>query len=265
MAVRHTAIFADQIDDAALGNGLQKNSTDDTKFELALKTSGGLKFDVGEVAIEPADFAGDGLQDDGSDNLTLNLKTGGGLKIDTAQLAVEPSDFAGNGLEDDGSDNLQVKADTVGGTNLAKVVNVSANGVAIKIDDVMIGENASNQLYIKDASITEAKLDINNAPTDGYYLKWNATAGKFEWADIDTDAVQDDEVVANEIPSGLIDGSNTIFTLANTPVTGTVQVFLNGLLQAPGSGLDYTISGDTITFAKAPKTNSDLYVSYIKA
>jgi hypothetical protein len=70
--------------------------------------------------------------------------------------------------------------------------------------------------------------------------------------------------VINEKPIGLINNINHTYILVNTPVVGTVLVFLNGLLQAPGVGLDYTISGSTITFVKAPKTNNDLYVSYIR-
>ena len=80
----------------------------------------------------------------------------------------------------------------------------------------------------------------------------------------DADAIQDDDYIANEIPSGTINSINVTFTLANTPVAGSVSVFLNGLYQAQGSGLDYTISGTTITFNKAPRTNSELYAIYIK-
>lgn len=69
--------------------------------------------------------------------------------------------------------------------------------------------------------------------------------------------------IFNEIPTGTINSINSDFTLANTPVLGTVRVFLNGSLQLEGSSLDYTISGGTITFAKAPRTNSELLVSYI--
>ena len=75
--------------------------------------------------------------------------------------------------------------------------------------------------------------------------------------------LETDKFVRNEVPSGTINSINTGFTLANTPVAGTVQVFLNGLLQAPGSGLDYIISGTAITFTKAPHTGSDLYAHYI--
>jgi len=40
--------------------------------------------------------------------ISLDLKSSSGLKIDSAELAIEPSDFAGAGLADDGSDNLKV-------------------------------------------------------------------------------------------------------------------------------------------------------------
>ena len=68
--------------------------------------------------------------------------------------------------------------------------------------------------------------------------------------------------VTREIPSGSINGSNTSFTLANAPVSGTEQVFLNGMLQHEGAGNDYTISGDTITFVTAPDAGWKLFVNY---
>jgi hypothetical protein len=73
----------------------------------------------------------------------------------------------------------------------------------------------------------------------------------------------DSEFVFNETPSGSINGSNTAFTLANTPVSGSVQVFRNGQLQLSGAGNDYTISGATITYEYAPVTGEVLKVSYI--
>lgn len=181
MAQRTTAIFADQIDDLALGDGVRKQVADDSILELALKANEG-------------------------------------LKIDSAELAID-------------------------------------------YDDATIGM-ITNKLAVKDDSITEAKLDMYNSATIGYYLKY--TANGLEWADIDADFVKDDDVIANEIPAGLVNSSNTVYTLANTPVVGTVTVYLNGLFQAQGSGMDYTVSGTTITFNKAPRTNSELYACYIK-
>ena len=74
-----------------------------------------------------------------------------------------------------------------------------------------------------------------------------------------------DNFIFNEVPSGLINSLNTIYTLANTPIAGTVTVYLNGMIQLLGSAGDYIISGSTITFLKAPRTNSEIVINYIKS
>lgn len=75
-------------------------------------------------------------------------------------------------------------------------------------------------------------------------------------------------MVFNEVPTGAIDNTNTIFTLAFTPVVGTERVHQNGLRLKSGVGNDYTISGVTITFASAPRLKGGmpdrLLVDYIK-
>lgn len=70
--------------------------------------------------------------------------------------------------------------------------------------------------------------------------------------------------VDKETPSGSINGSNTGFTLANTPVAGSEHVYLNGILQESGAGNDYTISGTSITMLTAPLTGEKIRVSYRK-
>lgn len=182
MAERLTALFADQIADLALGDGLKKNGTDDTKFQIALKTNDGLAFDTGEVKVD-------------YDNATIGI--------------------------------------------------------------------VSNKLAVKDSGITEPKLAMYNSPSTGQVLGY--TTNGLEWISNEVaGSVLEADVICNEVPTGTINSINTVFTLANTPVAGTVQVYLNGLLQATGSGMDYIISGTTVTFAKAPRTNSEVYVSYIK-
>jgi hypothetical protein len=70
--------------------------------------------------------------------------------------------------------------------------------------------------------------------------------------------------ITREIPSGTINGANATFTLANTPTTGTEEVFVNGILQNVGAGNDYTISGATITFLTGaiPQTGDSVLVTY---
>jgi hypothetical protein len=67
----------------------------------------------------------------------------------------------------------------------------------------------------------------------------------------------------NETPGGTINGVNAAFTVANTPVTGTLMVFKNGQLMT-GSGADYTLSGTTATFVSGaiPKTGDVLLALY---
>jgi hypothetical protein len=81
---------------------------------VSVSPGDGLK-DAGNVAlgssvtmnVEPGDFAGTYLTDDGSDNLQVDIGTG--LKGDGAgNITLEPVDFAGSFLSDDGSDKLEV-------------------------------------------------------------------------------------------------------------------------------------------------------------
>lgn len=72
--------------------------------------------------------------------------------------------------------------------------------------------------------------------------------------------------VTRETPSGTINGSNAAFTLANTPVSGSERVYVNGVLQNAGAGNDYTISTNTITFQSGaiPQTGDVILVNYLK-
>ncbi len=50
-----------------------------------------------------------------------------------------------------------------------------------------------------------------------------------------------------ESPAGIMNGTNPAFTLAQAPLSaGVLMLFRNGVIQA--SGIDYTLSGNTITF-----------------
>lgn len=66
-----------------------------------------------------------------------------------------------------------------------------------------------------------------------------------------------------EAPTGIINGLNQIFTVANTPSpTSSVEVYHNGILME--QGLDYTIAGGTITFASVsvPQVGDIVLVNY---
>ncbi len=66
----------------------------------------------------------------------------------------------------------------------------------------------------------------------------------------------------NETPSGLINGANKAFTIADAPSpAGSLRVYLNGVYQSP-AGEDYTLSNVTITFVEAPPAGYVLLAFY---
>lgn len=126
------------------------------------------------------------------------------------------------------ADSLQVKIDA------ARAVTVVAGGIGVNIDPATMAI-ATNQLGVK-AGVYQ--------PVGTYLTAAN--------------------IVTRETPTGLVNGSNTTYSLAATPTAGTEEVFLNGILQEPGAGNDYTIAASVITMLSAPLTGDRLRVNYRK-
>ena len=68
--------------------------------------------------------------------------------------------------------------------------------------------------------------------------------------------------IFNEIPSGIIDGINSIFNTNFLLVPDTEVVFINGQKQKKPD--DYNISGQTITFTFSPGVSESVVINYIK-
>lgn len=69
--------------------------------------------------------------------------------------------------------------------------------------------------------------------------------------------------IDGEVPQGTIDGSNSVFTLANVPApTSSLLLSRNGILLSAGQ--DYSISAATVTFMNnaRPQTGDTLLASY---
>jgi len=131
-------------------------------------------------------------------------------------------------------------------------------GLNTQLRGDQIKDTSISGAHIIDGVVTESKLDVYNAPTDGYVLKWNSAQSKLEWETLAG-------MLCNEVPIGLVNGSNTTYILANTPVTDSLVVFLNGLMQEPGGGNDYTLASDTVTFTTAPETDDIILANYLTA
>lgn len=67
----------------------------------------------------------------------------------------------------------------------------------------------------------------------------------------------------DETPTGTVNGSNTTFTLSQTPFDSndTVQVYLDGIKR--NRTTEWSLSGTTITFVTAPALGQDVRVNYI--
>ena len=69
--------------------------------------------------------------------------------------------------------------------------------------------------------------------------------------------------IINEVPNGLINGSNATFTTNFNFTSGTVQLFLNGTLQKIIN--DYQVIGNnTILLNISPMSGENLLINYIK-
>jgi hypothetical protein len=143
-------------------------------------------------------------------------------------------------------------------------INDSASGAT----DLWSASKISSELSAKlnNSGYTSADILVANGSgvMSAVALSGDATISNAGVLSLSADVIKEADFVFNEIPSGDVDGVNDEYELANAPIAGSVQVYLNGLLQDEGGSNDYTISGDTITFNDAPEIGDKIRVSYLK-
>jgi len=238
---------------------LSDEAIDITADSLAFKdTDGAIKVEAVDDFVTA--IAGNGLANSAS-ALIVDLNE---LSEDAIDVANDYIAFVDTG--DNGSDKESIVdfVDAIAGNALA----TDSDGVLdVQVDDSGI-EISGGNLQLKDDGVTVGKIAINNAEgagVDGYVLTWNNSGSYMEWTSktsITEDYLQESEIkLADE--SANCDGTNTTFTLDSSPVTNSVQVFLNGLLQQEGSGEDYTLTGTTVEFTTAPESGDILLIHYI--
>lgn len=101
--------------------------------------------------------AGDGIDIVG-DTVSVDLASGGGLKIVSTELAIEPSDFAGEGLVDDGSDNLAIDWSTsFDDSKAVKASDLSSNANGLGASIIGLEDAAE---YTSAANVEEAIAEL---------------------------------------------------------------------------------------------------------
>jgi hypothetical protein len=67
------------------------------------------------------------------------------------------------------------------------------------------------------------------------------------------------------VPSESANGSTTVFTTSNDMITGSLLVFMNGMLMRDGATFDYRATSATqVTFTSPPDTDSYILFNYVK-
>lgn len=200
-----------------------------------------------------ASAAGDGLQ-------------GGGASV----LAVDVSDFAGTGLEDDGSENLRIAAAAAGdglsgGAGSALDVNAStymeivgdalrlkstiagaglagggAAALSVGVDGTIVGINGSDQVYIVDDSILSTKIGWAIPVLE---QRRGGSASAWE--------VPGTSTYTLGIPIDIQVGTKTISD-SGTPTVSFAHVFANIpiVIAIAQSGFAYLVTVDNITVSQ---------------
>lgn len=110
-------------------------------------------------------------------------------------------------------------------------------------------------VQIFDNTIPPSKMKSLNSAVDDYILEFDNATQDFRWIP--------KMGGVTETPSGLVNGSNKVFTLSSTPENDTLHLYLNGLYQEEGVTKDYVISGTSITFVDAPAVGDIIIATYI--
>lgn len=187
----------------------------------------------------------------------------GSVRVATSSAGTLATSFA-NGQTIDGvvlatNDRILIKNQASQVENGIYVVN--ASGVPTRATDMDVWTEVPGAFVAVEEGTTNVDTIWLCTSNQGGTL--GSTAITFQQIPT-TAGLSNTNFVDKEIPSGSINGSNTAFTLANTPVVGSEHVYLNGVLQESGAGNDYTISGTAITMLSAPLTGEKLRVSYRK-
>jgi hypothetical protein len=187
------------------------------------------------------------------------LTTDGAITVDTTaltftQFSSAGTILAGTGLSKSGN---TLSADIGDGlTTVSNALTVLAADATITVDGT----------GVKLAALTAAYILVGNSSNvaTGVALSGDATLTNAGVLTLAAGVAKYASFIFGETPSGSVNGTNAAFTLANTPQSGTVRVYLNGMRQNAGVGNDYTISSGTVTFLTAPSTGDVILVDYSK-
>jgi len=117
---------------------------------------------------------------------------------------------------------------------------------AVNTNDTSLSSHTGNTS--NPHSVTKAQVGLSDVDNTTDAAKLAAALAKF---------------VVGEVPSGTVNGINTVFILVNIPAANTLALY--NVIRLKGGGVDYTLSSNSITFTTAPEVGSILQADYIKS
>lgn len=239
------------------GDGIKKEITGEISVDIA---DDSLHIVGGQLAVHLNAEAGEGAIVSGVNGLGISFNAAH-MRIDANALELH----AGAGTADIGRVALSDAAGVVSYTTLSKHVAMNETGEltiqtiagglidATEAGGIRLVRAAAGQIVIGQGTEAEAAYMA---------IGGDATLGADGVLRIQRSFVDEDNFAVRQPMTAT--GSPEVFTLPDSPLLGSEMIFINGVLQQQGAGLDYTISGDTVTFADAPLGSDLLLATYLK-
>jgi hypothetical protein len=247
-----------------------------TNIEDTLYRADGSRF-TGTMYITWDSFQGGEGSNIATSNLTLPIVNG------TLKVRLVPTTTASAGA------HYNVRYNSRGINQFTEVWAVAPSSVAMRVRDVRISQGAIvgpppvlSPVQIPDVVGLQNELAVRPMKGVGFAVGRAAVINQAGQLDAAAGSLGDcvrvdgssgpcggggggfsGDFADGEVPSGIVNGSNTVFTLAFTPSpSSSLSLFRNGLRMRESS--DYQISGNTITFflASVPLTGDLLTASY---
>lgn len=201
-----------------------------------------------------------GVSFNGSSNITVSTATGG-FTVSGGNLALGTNSITMSGsLGVTGTRITKGWFTDLESTNVPTVSGSPvyfSGGTDVAVADGGTGKSAWTQ-YLLTYADTTASLAQIPIGSSGQVLTSNGAGSAPSFQTVSGGG---STTSYSEVPSGTVNGSNTTFTLSHTPASSSgVIVLLDGINQY--NGVDYTVSGNTITFTAAPATGSSPFAYY---
>lgn len=179
------------------------------------------------------------------------LSTGGagtGVRVDNVTIMIIGDELVAVGGTIAGTDTLplwnEVPAGMVNGSTTAFTLAHTPSALALYADGRLMKPSGN------DYALAGATVTFVSAPPSSTVLL----------ADYQYVGISGEAIVYDEVPGGTVNGLNSTFTLAHLPITGSQEIYQNGLRLTPTG--DYTISGSTITMIVPPPVQTVLLANY---